>query len=603
MRAGFRTKLFLGLAGVAAIALLVAAVLISIELRRRTYAAIEESLVVEVRLVAELLAGRIVAASDADLDEEADRLGRDLGLRITFIARDGRVVGDSGEDGAALAAMENHGRRPEVIAARPAKPGIVRRYSATLGIDMLYVAVPTRHPSVAIVRLAMPLVQIEPQLRAVVSNVLVAFSVALVAAFGFAWAFATTLGRRVEAIAAVARRYNAGDLRRTAYDYGDDELGTVAHALDDSVQQIGRRVAELTRAQAHMQATLTAMTEGVLVVDARGRVVIVNEAASRMLALEPSIVGRSCFEALRHPSVVAEIAEAFQGREPRGVELSLAGASVRSLIARAAPVAAAAGGGAVLALHDVTDIRRADRMRRDFVANVSHELRTPLTAIRGYIEAARDEAGTPRDREKFLAIIARHATRMERLVNDLLRLARLEAGQESVEIATVEVQPLFDALAADVRPLLDRKQQRLQSHIDPAAERIDTDVAKLQDALRNLLENASGYSPDGSTIYLHARARGERMLLTVTDEGAGIPEPHLTRIFERFYRVDRARSRETGGTGLGLFIVKHLVDRLGGRIWAQNHAGGGAVFTISLRAVDSQTTAVPDPRNSAAVQN
>ncbi len=235
----------------------------------------------------------------------------------------------------------------------------------------------------------------------------------------------------------------------------------------------------------------------------------------------------------------------------------------------------------MLVLYDITDRRRADQVRRDFVANVSHELRTPLTAIRGYVEALGDDP-TAEDRAAFLEVIARHVNRMERLVKDLLRLAGLDARQEPIERAPCPMEPLLAGAVSDLGQTIESRRQRVAIHVDPEVAAIDTDAAKLQDAVRNLVENAVNYSPEGSLIRLDAARENGAVVLTVSDEGPGIPEADLERIFERFYRVDKARSRESGGTGLGLSIVKHLVELLGGRVWAANRAGGGAVFTISL---------------------
>ena len=257
---------------------------------------------------------------------------------------------------------------------------------------------------------------------------------ALVAAFVLSSVLASPLEQRVAAILAVAKRYGVGDLRRPLPDYGDDELGEVARAMDSAVQELGRRVDDLSRDRTRMVAILSSMVEGVLVVDEQGRLQHVNEAARRMLNINHDAVNHSYLEAIRHPGIVDQLTRVLEGEHPAGLELSVTRDVNRTLVARVAPVIAA-GRGAVLVLHDITELRKADQVRRDFVANVSHELRTPLTAIKGYAEALLDDAEDPDAREKFLDIIHRHASRMERLVTDLLRLARLDAGQETVEVA------------------------------------------------------------------------------------------------------------------------------------------------------------------------
>jgi len=250
-------------------------------------------------------------------------------------------------------------------------------------------------------------------------------------------------------------------------------------------------------------------------------------------------------------------------------------------VARAAPVSRGGGGGAVLVLHEITDLRRADQIRRDFVANVSHELRTPLTAIRGYVEALLDDRSDSEDARKFLEIIARHSERMERLVSDLLRLARLDARQEALDLASCDLQQLFNTVIADVAQTAEAKHQQITTAVDEAGSRVTADPAKLHDVLRNLVENAVHYSPDNAAIRLEAMHHNGVVRISVSDSGPGIPPEDLSRVFERFYRVDKSRARP-GGTGLGLAIVKHLVELHGGQAVAENPPDGGARFVITL---------------------
>jgi two-component system phosphate regulon sensor histidine kinase PhoR len=439
---------------------------------------------------------------------------------------------------------------------------------------------------VAIVRLSLPLTDVDEQFRAVRQSLLVALAMALVCALAMAWISSVILARRVNAIAGVAQRYSAGDFTSSTGDREGDELGTVARVLDDTARELGRRITELAQDRARMEAILAGMREGVIVVDAQGRVSLANDAAHQMMQPDGLAPGQRYTEVRLHPDIRAMIGSALAGETPGGVEASLLRDPGRTIVARAAPVTTGGGSpGAVLVLHDITDLRHADRMRRDFVANVSHELRTPLTAIRGYVEALQDEAQSdPDEAKRFLEIIARHASRMERLVRDLLRLARLEAGQEPVEREPTDIESLFSGLVTELEGSLEKKGQRVVTDVDPSAASVLVDRAKLHDALRNLVENAVAYAPPSTTIELAARRSAGHVVITVSDEGPGIPEADLTRIFERFYRVDKARSRESGGTGLGLSIVKHLVGILGGEVKAANRPSGGAVFSIQLPA-------------------
>jgi two-component system phosphate regulon sensor histidine kinase PhoR len=588
MRLGFRLRLFLALTAVAVVALAIAAAVASRQLAAATVVRIERGLVAQTKLAAELLSMSRLAADVAALDGEADRLGAFVDARVTFIRGDGAVVGDSAEDAEAIRRLESHSQRPEVVQARATGLGIATRYSTTVGADMLYVAAPTAHPSIAVVRLALPLTDVDAQVRVVRRAAGVALAVALAVALVLAWLASSLLSARLQQVSAAARRYAAGDLPLPAGQYTGDEIGQLERVLDDSVRELARRMADLDRSRRRTEAILAGMVEGVVVVDAGGQLQLVNESARRMLAMPAggqAAIGSRYLHVIRHPGIVAQFDAAIAGVAPDDAEIVLSNGV--TVVARAVPLEQ--GGGAVLVLHDITRLRLSDQMRRDFVANVSHELRTPLTAIRGYAEALRDETLSAADRERFLAIIDRHAGRMARLVQDLLRLARIESGQDELRLAPCDVATVFDAIAADLRPRLDARRQRMVIDVAPDVVSIATDAAKLEEVLRNLVDNAIAYAPEATEIRLEAVRDREQVVITVQDEGPGIPGADLTRIFERFYRVDAARSRESGGTGLGLSIVKHLVDRLGGRVSAGNRPTGGAEFVVRLPGAPAVT--------------
>ncbi|MEN3338006.1 MAG: two-component system, OmpR family, phosphate regulon sensor histidine kinase PhoR [Acidobacteriota bacterium] len=583
----FRTRLFLTSLLAAAVTVIVATTLVSWSVRRTLSERIERGLINETRLAAETLSHR-QAATPIELDAEADSIGRLVSARVTFIAPDGTVVGDSELTPDELRTLENHAARPEVQQARAAGLGIARRHSTTLKADLLYVAVPVQSaaaPGLAVVRLALPLTDIREQLSAVRRYALVGMAAGLLAALALSWTGSALVSRRVRAIAAAAERYARGDVSQPARDYGTDELGTVARVLDDSIREIVDRAAQRDAEGARMEAILSGMIEGVQVVNEHGRLQLVNAAARRMLKLQGPPEGRHYLEIVRYPDIASQIGSALAGETSGGLELTLARQPGMTFLARSAPVHSPAARGAVLVLHDITPLRQADQMRRDFVANVSHELRTPLTAVRGYVEALLD-GPDPADAQRFLEIIARHTARMERLVQHLLRLARLDAGQDSVTLLPCSVESLFAGVAADLSAPTGERRQQVVPRIAPDAATILADPAKVHDALRNLLENATNYAPEGSTIGMTADRRDGSIVLAVEDSGPGIPELDLPRVFERFYRVDkaRARTRDPGGTGLGLAIAKHLIELQGGHISAANRPAGGARFAIELPA-------------------
>jgi two-component system phosphate regulon sensor histidine kinase PhoR len=580
--ATFQTKFFFAALSASVIALAVAGLLFATTMRRQTNERIEATLVSEARMAADLIARITSMTTVPALDEEADRIGELLDARVTFIAPDGRVMGDSSESLEGVAAMENHGQRPEVVEARATGLGRSERYSDTLKIDMLYVAVPVRHPAIAFVRLALPLTNVRHQLQPVLTATLGALALALVGGAAIAWIFSVRIGRRVRLIASVASRYQAGDLTPPQLGFGDDELGAVARALDASVQDVGRRLAEQARDRARMEAILAGMVEGVIVVDPKARLQLVNDAARQMLKLDEVAMGRPYVETIRLPAIAELVAAVLRGRTPDVLQFSPPRDPSRTIMARAAPAAGAAAYGVILVLHDITDLRRADQIRRDFVANVSHELRTPLTAIRGYVEALSEGDASADESRRFLEIIGRHTQRMERLVKDLLRLARLDAGQETLDLVACDMRGLADAVVADLAPEAEARGQHLEIAVAPGAETVRADPAKLHDALRNLVANAITYSPERAAIRIDAAPDGNQVAVAVSDEGPGIPDADLSRVFERFYRVDKSRARDPGGTGLGLAIVKHLVELHGGSVRAENRREGGARFVLTV---------------------
>jgi len=582
----FRTKLFLSAALAAAIALTLAGLLFTSAMQSDVNSQTEQKLVAEARLASELLergGGPLSPeASLPEFDAEAHRIGALIGARVTFIAADGRVLGDSAETVEGVAAMDNHLARPEVAAARQRGLGVAQRLSETLKIDMFYVAVAVRHPAIAFVRIALPLSDVRQARRTILGLTLTALALSFLAAGAIAIVVAQRIGARVRVIASVARRYGEGDLTPPQLDYGSDELGIVARAFDLSVHDLGRRIDELARDRARMEAILSGMIEGVIVLDPQGRVQLANNAARQMLALGNLAIGRHYVESIRHPAITDLVAAALGGTPVTSVQLAPPRDPSKTIIARAAAAPAHGSYGAILVLHDITDLRRADQIRRDFVANVSHELRTPLTAIRGYVEALSEDETTDEERRRFLDIIRRHTFRMDRLVKDLLRLARLDAGQETLEIRPCDTRSLIQSVIADVASSIEARYQQVDIAIEPEAQTINGDLPKLHDALRNLVANASTYSPERSTIRVDARQSNDGVAISVVDEGPGIPDEDLSRVFERFYRVDKSRARDPGGTGLGLAIAKHLVELHGGHIWAENRLEAGARFTIEI---------------------
>jgi two-component system phosphate regulon sensor histidine kinase PhoR len=575
----FRAKVFVGTVVAAIVSLVASERLLSWRLQERESAQLVDRLAIDARLIARSL--ETSSAHATDFDSPAHEWGNLVSGRVTLVAQDGLVLGDSTQTPEERARLDNHANRPEIRQAGSSGFGQSRRHSDTVNRDMVYVAVRSTHPEVRYVRVAMPATEADSELASVRRLALVAFAIGIPVALLVAWLTTAPLGRRLQAVTRLAAAYKAGEPPAAPRDFPPDELGTVAHALDEAARELSRRVADLSQDRARIDAIVAGMVEGVLVVDREGRVQRVNAAARHLLGIGEIVLGQPFPMALKDRTLVDLLTSAVRGDADAAIEMPLQRDPSRTIVARASAVPADRGGGAVLVLHDISDTRRTDRMRQDFVANVSHELRTPLTVIRGYAEALADGVTTPEDAQEFGGVITRHAAKMERLVADLLRLARLDAQQETLSLSDCDVPRIFNDILQGLAPLIESKGHRTTVHVAAGADTVLADAEKLHDLLRNLVDNAVTYAPDGAEIRLEAWPADGGVRLTVADNGPGIPEPELSRIFERFYRVDPSRARP-GGTGLGLAIVKHLVELHGGQVSASNGALGGAVFTVVL---------------------
>jgi two-component system phosphate regulon sensor histidine kinase PhoR len=544
----------------------------------------------------ELFLARSLYASRpaADRDEVADWLGALAARRVTIVAPDGRVLGDSQVPRDSLAAMQNHAARPEIVSARRARGqvGMAVRISTSLGNEQLYMAVQAADGSV--IRLADAMSEMHAAVARVQRGIfgvgLVSLMLSALLSFGFSLAITQPLRHIVGAARAMA----AGDLSRRAHLRGKDELGELADALDTLASELQRRLRQLEGERAEMQALIDSMAEGVIALNPEGQVQRANPAARQIFGLVGDPRGLSPQEVARRPAFLEVVRRALHGSQVRPVELSQDG---RSLLATAQPLP---GGGAVLVFLDVSALRRLEDVRRDFVANASHELKTPLTAIRGFSETLLDDELPAPLRRQFVETVKANADRLQRIVDDLLDLSRIESGGFRVEPEIVSVTETAEEALAPSRAQMDHKRVSFVTDVPPECEFVFADPSALRQILSNLIENAIRYVPEGGRIEVTARWAGtlsgnpddvrEWVQVSVGDNGAGIPSGHLPRIFERFYRADAARSREEGGTGLGLAIVKHLVEAHGGTVDAESHLGRGTIIRFLVPAPDDPET-------------
>ena len=540
-------------------------------LRRYLEEEIAQGLEREARLVAMLL-----PADSLVWPEAARTLGQRIGHRITLIDPTGKVRGDTEFDRASLAQLENHLTRPEVRAAI-GRDGVGRdeRLSASTNERRLYVAARGGPPGLAVVRVSTTLAVVDGQVGRVQGAVALAGFTALLATALFAWLLSRDVARPLVQLAGAARAIAAGEPPSFPQSRAP-EVAQYILGLRVMHEELEQRFAELRREREETATLIETMADGVLAADARGEIVTLNTAARRLLGYGPADHLPPLAE-LFHDKPARELVDAIlSGREAEPVDLALENRAL--LIAgRALP-----NGGALLVIRDVTDLRRLETVRRDFVANVSHELKTPLTSIAGYAETLTGEVSAGTQSEQFAQTILSNARRMQRLVDDLLDLSRIESGgwqptPQPVDPATIARETWA--------PFADRARDRridFTVTVAPPSDgaRLAADPDALRQILTNLFDNALRYTPPGGRIVVAAGPVAGGTLVTVSDNGSGITGQHLPRVFERFYRADPARSRDQGGTGLGLAIVKHLVEAHGGWVEAQSAPGRGTTIRM-----------------------
>jgi two-component system phosphate regulon sensor histidine kinase PhoR len=502
-------------------------------------------------------------------------ISRRLEVRFTVIEADGRVIADSDSD---PSGMDNHNSRPEVAQARAEGRGAHRRYSDTLHTDMLYHAMLLQEPPGRIVRAALSLTRVDEEVGTIYRTLFLAFLGIVVVAAAVMFLVAREITQPLREIRLLADWVAAGDFTRKAPARAPDEIGHVAAALNRMAEELSARLEKLRAERGKLEATISSMEEGVIPLDAEGRIEGANASARTLFELRDAPQGLRLWELVRLPGLEELALKALRERASVRDTFEV---GTRVLSVRLSPVSE--GHGVVLVAHDITEDRRYDTLRREFVANVSHELRTPLSVVQGYTEtllegAMKDEKNGP----EFLGIIDKNVRRLSSIVSDLLDLSKLESGGQVFEPRPVDVRALVERVGDAFRPVAERKRQQLVVEVPANAGTVDADGALLERAVSNLVDNALKYTPEGGRVRMSATSDGVQAAITVEDNGMGIPEADLPRVFERFYRVDKSRSRDLGGTGLGLSIVKHIIQLHGGTISVRSAVGTGSSFTIRL---------------------
>lgn len=550
--------------------------------RRSSIADLQESLGTQARLIARELPPHVEPGADtqrrvADLDALTHS-------RLTLIAPDGVVIADSREN---PAIMENHADRPERLQATETGRGSAIRFSATLHMDMLYVAVTRPTEPQFIVRLAQPLTDVSAHMRHLQHLVLVAFLVAVASVWLASLLVAGNLTAPVQALVRVARRVDRGDLQARVEPLGEPELAELGTVFNAALDSLSTLLETSQRESGYYAAILLQMSDAVVIVDRQGHVQFVNAAFARLFGIDQQAVqGKSSEEIALSYELSSLLSRALEQGAAQHDEVRVLSPETRSLATVVTPLHDPQGHtiGAVALLHDVTDLQRYDEVRREFVANASHELRTPAGSIKALAEAL--QVGALHDPEKgprFVQQIVDAADRLTSILDDMLILTRVERGRQLLKPEAVGVARAMQDAIEQLRMKATGKHIEVQAEA-PAEDVVLADPAGLHAVLLNLTDNAIKYTPEGGTVTLRGRVAPGGYEISVSDTGVGIPPEHQARIFERFYRVDKARDRATGGTGLGLAIVKHIVESHGGRVTVQSAPNEGSTFTVFFPA-------------------
>jgi two-component system, OmpR family, phosphate regulon sensor histidine kinase PhoR len=539
------------------------------------------------RLAAVQIAGRFDPLQAAGLDPLSVRLGEETGTRFTFILPSGEVLADSLEE---PERMENHAGRQEVAAALAGEVGRATRYSDTMEKTMMFVAVPVRGEEdeiTGIVRAALPVTAINRTLHLVYQRIVLSGALVMLLAAAVSVLVGRRISRPLEAMRLGAERFARGDFSERLSAEGAEEIGALAAAMNSMVQELDERMRTMVRQHSEQEAVLSSMVEGVLAVDTEERILRINRAAAALLGVRPDEVqGRRIEEAIRQADLQRFVTRALNARNQPEGKIVLHDTEDLYLQAHCTVLRGEDGEefGALVVLNDITRLRRLENVRRDFVANVSHELKTPITAIKGFVETLQDVAlEDPDHAQRFLEIIVRQADRLNAIVDDLLALSRIEQGVEQggLPLTVMPLRPVLEAAIQGCTLIADEKEIKVNLFCSSdLAARINAPL--LEQAVVNLLTNAIKYSHPQGKIAIEAARWHDRITIRVQDWGCGIEKEHLPRLFERFYRVDKARSRAQGGTGLGLAIVKHIVQAHGGEVVVHSTPGHGSTFSLHL---------------------
>ena len=577
-------KLFLTYIVLIVICALTVGIFATVSLRNYYLEGIASNLKSSAHLVKNLVKQDLSSGNVSNIDFRSKILGKEISTRITIIDKEGLVLGDSRED---PGNMGSHADRSEVKEALTGKTGRSIRYSNTLRMDMMYLAIPIIRSGqiIGVTRLSLPLAEVETKIDYIHRVILAGALLAAVVALGIGLLVARKTTKPLRDMAGLARNIASGDFGGKIKVHSNDEIGKLAHAFNQMAEELKTKIQTITDDRNQMQAVLTSVIEGVVAVDGNERVILFNSAIEEMLNLDRDrVLGQFFWEVIRNSELNALLKEAMEEKRLQTKELILLFPQEKIFEVHALPIKGEEDiSGVVAVLHDITEIKRLEKMRTEFVANVSHELRTPITSIKGFIETLKDGAiEEPENNRRFLNIIETHAERLNNLISDLLELSRIESREIGMEFHPVNLRESIENVVSNFRRAVEQKGYIVEIDIPLDFPQVVADPEKMEQVFSNLLDNAIKFTPEKGKICIRAIDRGKNVQIEISDTGIGIPREHLPRLFERFYRVDKARSREIGGTGLGLSIVKHIIQAHGGKVGVESESDKGSKFYFIL---------------------
>ena len=540
------------------------------------------------RLIEKQIRGGLSPLDAAKIDALCKNYGRSSFTRVTVILPLGRVVGDSDED---PDQMESHSTRKEVLMVKKGKTGRSIRYSRTLEQNMMYVAIPIQKEGAlqAILRTSIPITSLDKQLRAIWGRLVLSGLLIAILAAGISLWLARRISRPIEEMKSGALRFAQGHLEKMPVPE-TEEMAGLAEAMNRMANELDQRINTIVRQRNELETVLSSMVEGVMAIDMNERVMSMNASALKMFEVDPEhSYGRNIQEVIRNSALIKFIAKALSHDDIIQEDITFYNHEERIYSVHNSPIYDADNQmvGTLVVVEDVTKLRKLENMRKDFVANASHEIRTPLTTIKGFVETLQNESASL-DSEKakrFLDIILKHVDRLNDIIQDLLSLSRVEREKETggIILSDGNVKDVINTAVGLCQPKADEKNIQIVQDVEENMV-IPLDATLLEQAIVNLLDNAVKYSNENSKIEIHAGIQKGDVVIQIKDHGIGIPKEHLPRLFERFYRVDKARSRKMGGTGLGLSIVKHIISAHNGIVDAQSIPGKGSTFILQIPA-------------------